>query len=69
MLMPAGKETTQEVDLSNDSSAISNAARLSVKNIIYSMVDSCVTGVLYEEQVVNEEVEDATDEGAAGEES
>lgn len=60
------RETTQEVDLSNDSSEISNAARLSVKNIIYSLVDSCVAGGLYEKPVGDRDVQDATDEGGAG---
>lgn len=68
MLMPADKVTEQEVDLSDDGGQLANASRQAVKNIVYSVVDSCVSGKLYERPVGNLDVEDATDEGAAGEE-
>jgi beta-glucosidase len=59
------KDTQQYVDLMNNSGASANAARVAVKNIIYSIVDSCVTGGLYERPLVNQDTLEATDEGGA----
>lgn len=59
------KETKQYVLLTDNSGAIANAARVAVKNILYSIVDACVTGGLYEEPLVNKDTLEATDEGGA----
>lgn len=59
------KETQQYVDLMDNSGPSANAARVAVKNIIYSIVDSAVTGGLYEKPLTNQDTLEAADEGGA----
>ena len=60
------KETQQYVDLMDNSGALANAARVAVKSIVYSIVDSCVSGGLYEKTLTNQDTLEAIDEGGAG---
>jgi len=59
------KETQQYVNLAVNDSEIANAARVAVKNILYSIVDSCVSGGLYEMPLNSKTALDAVDEGGA----
>lgn len=59
------KDTMQYVNLAQNDGPVANAARVAVKNIIYAIVDSCVSGGLYEYGVINGDTLDATDEGGA----
>jgi len=61
------KETQQYVDLAEDNGAVANAARVAVKNMLYSIVDSCINGGLYQRPFRSMETLEGTDEGGAAE--
>ncbi len=58
-------DVDEKINLSDDSGDVANAARDAVKNILYSVVDSCVTGGMYELPVGDKEVTEAVDEAGA----
>ena len=62
------KDTQQYVALMRNDGPMANAARLAVKNLVYSIVDTCIAGGLYEQSFRNVETEAATDTGGSADE-
>ena len=59
------KDTQQYVALMKNDGPMANAARVAVKNLVYSIVDTCIAGGLYEQSFRNVETEEATDVGGS----
>ena len=59
------KDTEQYVSLLKNDGVTANAARVAVKNLVYSIVDTCIAGGLYQNSFRNVGTLEATDDGAA----
>ena len=59
------KDTMQYVALTKNDGPVANAARVAVKNLVYSIVDTCIAGGLYQNSFRNVETVEASDEGGS----